>query len=122
MAEELNIEIELCGHKGRITHIWASEAHLPWRPLDTLRVEVEFDEPHPGSIISIAFDILPKDYSQEELLTVIKKVGEMQFIDISDKHLKEREERRAQQKRREELDALAKRLEERLKWAERERK
>lgn len=111
--EKLNIEIELCGYKGRITHLWAREADPPWHPEDTLYVNVEFDEPHPENIISTAISIPIKYASErnlEDLLYLIKTEGEKQLSETLAKHRKEREDRKRQQERREELDALAKRM------------
>lgn len=115
MAEvKLNIKIELCGYGGRITHIWAREADPPWHQKDTLYVNVEFDEPYPENIISTAILIPAKEYSQEELLRVIKKEGEGQVSETLAKERKERGDRQCRGERREELDALAKRMEELL--------
>lgn len=111
MAEvKLNIEIELCGHKGKITHIWAREAYPPWHPEDTLYVNVEFDEPYPESIISTAISIPAKEYSREKLLEVVKTQGEKQVAETLAKRRKEREDSQRREERREELDALAKRM------------
>lgn len=112
MAEvTLNIEIELCGYRGRITYLRAREAYPPWLPEDTLYVNVEFDEPYPESIISTAISIPAKEYSREKLLEVVKKEGEKQVAETLAKHRKKREDSERRQERREELDALAKRME-----------
>lgn len=109
----MNIEIELCGHKGRITHIWAREAYPLLNPEDTLYVDVEFDEPYPENIISTAISVPVKYASgrnREDLLYLIKTEGEKQIAETLTKHRKEREDSQRRQERREELDALAKRM------------
>jgi len=110
MAEvKLNIEIELCGYRGKITHIWVRGAD-PWHPKDMLYVNVEFDEPYPENIISTAISIPAKEYSREELLRVVKEEGERQVSETLAKHREEREDRQCKKERREELDDLAKRM------------
>lgn len=112
MAEEkLNIEIELCGHKGKLTHIWAREANPPWHPEDSFYVDVEFDEPYPESIISTAIVIPAKAYSRDGLLELIKTDGEKQLAETLAKHRQEREDSKRRQEKSVELDALAKRVE-----------
>ena len=115
---KLNIEIELCGYKGKITHIGAREADPPWHPEDTFHIDVEFDEPHPENIISTAISVPAKYASgrnREDLLYLIKTEGEKEVAETLAKHRKEREDSKRRQERREELDALAKRMGELLK-------
>lgn len=115
---KLDIEIELCGYKGRITYIFAREAYSPWHPEDTLYVNVEFDEPIPESLISTAICI-PARYAsgrnRDDFLYLIKAEGEKQFLETLARHRKERADSQSQAQRREEVDALAKRMEELLK-------
>ena len=116
--EKLDIEIELCGYKARITHIFTREAYPPWHPEDIFYVNVEFDEPHPENIISTAISVPVKYASgrnRDDLLYLIKTEGEKQVSETLAKHRKEREDMKSREQRREELDALAKRMEELLK-------
>jgi len=112
--EKLNIEIELCGHKGRITGIWAREALPPWYPEDMLYFLFDFDEPQPQGILSTAVIVPAKEYSREELLAVVKKEGEQQVAETIARYVKEREASALRQQKQVELDALAKRTEELL--------
>lgn len=115
---KLDIEIELCGYKGRITHIFAREAFSPWHPEETLYVNVEFEEPHPEGIPSTAISI-PFKYAsgrnREDLLYLIKKEGEKQVSETLARRRKERADSQSWAQRREELDALLKKMEELLK-------
>lgn len=106
------IEIELCGYKGKITHIRAKEASPPEYPKDIFYVYVSFDEPYPENIVSTAFTIPAQEYSRVELLAMVKKEGERQLAEAIAKHIKEREANALRQQRGEELTALAKRMEE----------
>lgn len=110
-GEKLNIEIELCGYRGKITHIWAKEASPP-EYQDIFYVHVSFDEPYPENILSTAVTIPAQEYSREGLLAMVKKEGERQLAEAIAKHIKEREVNALRQQRREELNALAKRMEE----------
>lgn len=107
----MNIEIELCGYKGRINRIWASGASPPVSPEDIFYVNVSFEEPYPEDILSTAFIIPAKEYSREELLAVIKKEGERQLAEAIARHAKEREDNTLRKQRQEELNTLAKRME-----------
>ena len=113
--EELNIGIELCGYKAKITHIGARRAFPPWHPEDQLLAYIEFGEPRPQAIISTAIAIPVKEYSRDELLRVVKQEGDKQLSQTLTRAREEGEKTTRQRQRQEELDAAAKRAEEALK-------
>lgn len=112
--EKLDIEIELCGYRGRIRRIWAREAYPLWHPEDMLYIQIEFDKPHPEGILSTVVTVPAKEYSRDELLEMVKTKGEKQVAEAVARHVKEREDSALRQQNREELNALAKRTEEML--------
>ena len=107
----MNIPIELCGYKGRLTCIFSRIAYPPWHKDDELLVNIEFDQPYPENVISTAISIPVKEYSRAELLKVVKKEGEKQIAEMLVKQREERGKATLRVKRREELETLAKRLE-----------
>lgn len=110
-VEKLNIEVELCGYRARITHIGVIEAYPPWRPDDALCAHIAFNYGHPENILATAIIIPTKEYSHEELLVVVKREGEKQVATMIAKRIKDSEDNALRQRRREELNALAKRAE-----------
>lgn len=107
----MNIPIELCGHKGRLTRIFSRIAYPPWHKEDELLVNVEFDQPYPENIISTAISIPVKEYSREELLKVVKEEGEKQVAEMIVRQRKKREETNRRAEREEGLKVFAERLE-----------
>jgi len=114
MSEKLNVELELCGHKGRITRIWGGIAQPPWHPKDSLSVYIEFAEPHPEGIAAMAISIPAKEYYERELLAMIKKEGEKQVAEAINKQIKQRTICNLRQQREETLNALAEKAEKAL--------
>jgi hypothetical protein len=114
-AEKLNVGIELCGYKAKITHVWTRQAFPPWHPEDQLLACIEFDEPRPQAIISTAVAIPVKEYSRDELLRVVKEEGGKQLAQTLARAREESEKTTRQRQRQEELDAAAKKAEEVLK-------
>ena len=124
--EDLNIDIELAGYKGRITHIFAREAFPPLQLQDELLVHIEFDEPYPASIISTAVAI-PADSvigtlaiqgegkQRDVLLALVKREGDKQIAGTVAKHLKKEAEWQQRNKHRAILDNLAREATEALK-------
>lgn len=113
--EKLNIGVELCGYKAKITHIGARRAFPPWHPEDQLLAYVEFGEPRPQAIISTAIAIPVKEYSRDELLRVVKQEGAKQLSQTLTRAREESEKTTCQRQRQEELDAAAKKMQEILK-------
>ena len=113
--EELNIGIELCGYKAKITHIGARRAFSPWHPEDQLLAYIEISEPRPQAIISTAVAIPVREYSREELLRVVKEEGDKQLSQTLTRAREEQEKSAHQIRRQEELNAAAKRAGELLK-------
>jgi len=107
----MNIAIELCGYKAKLTSIYARAANPPWQTEDDLAVYVEFDEPYPESIISTAVSIPLKIYTREELVETVKKEGEKQVAATLAKHREEREKNKRQAEHKQALEAFAKELE-----------
>jgi hypothetical protein len=69
VKEKLNIEIKLCGHKGKIVHIWVAIADPVSSTMlnarkDTLSIYIDFDEPHPEGIAGMVIDIPAKEYNR----------------------------------------------------------
>ena len=113
--EKLNIGIELCGYKAKITHIGARQAFPPWHPEDQLLAYIEFGEPRPQAIISTAIAIPVKEYSRDELLRVVKQEGDKQLAQTLTRAREEQEKTTHQRRRQEELNAAAKKTQEILK-------
>jgi len=107
----MNEKIQLLDYKCTITHILTRLANPPWQPEDQLLVNVEFEEPHPASILSTYIAIPVKDYSKGELLKVVKEHGDEQLADAITKHIKEAEKDAAASQRKAELQAVAKSIE-----------
>lgn len=117
--EDLSIDIELAGYKGRITHIWASAATPLLKTRDSLLVNVEFAEPHPaGSILSMAISISAdsaiatlsihsEGKQRDVLLALVKREGDKQVAETVARHLKERAEAEEQRKHKGIIDNLA---------------
>lgn len=110
----MNIPIELHGHKGRLTHVFARTACLPYWKEDELLVNVEFDSPYPGNTVSTAIAIPVKEYSREELLKVVKEEGDKQIAEMLERYHKQSAERTRMAERAEELKAIAEALEAKL--------
>jgi len=107
----MNIEIELCGHKARLTGICSRPAYPPWQKEDELLVRVEFDQPYPEAIISTYISLPVKVYSCGEFLEVVKRDGEKQIAAAIAKHREEQEKYKREDEHKEALTAFAKRLE-----------
>jgi hypothetical protein len=107
--EKLNIEVELCAHKGRITQIWGAPTSpgLDWLLPDTLLIYIEFDD-QPEGIAGMPISIPAKEYSREELLAVFKDEGNKQVAEAIAKRIEEGEEYTLQQQRKEVMNTLAK--------------
>lgn len=111
----MDIEIQLLGYKGRLTHVTYQAAYPPLREEDELLAHITFDEPYPENTISTAISIPAGDYLRgrfvpqpKEFLHAIKARGEEQ-LRITLKSIRDaRAYTRARDKRRKELDALAK--------------
>jgi hypothetical protein len=101
------VEIELCGHKGKITNIYGFVAQPPWRPKDMLGAWIEFDEPCPEGINAMAIDIPAKEYYPNELRAIIKKEGEKQVARAKEQRIKERTTDELRQRERDRVEALA---------------
>jgi len=106
----MDVDIEILGHKGKITQVSSQEANPPWYKEDRLVVWISFDEPV-DSTISFATTIPVVDYSKAGFLEVVKEAGEKDLARIVETNKKEREESRARSQRREKLDHLAKDVE-----------
>ena len=99
--------VELCGHKGKISNITGYVAQPPFRLKDILSGYIEFDEPHPAGIGAINIDIPAKEYSQRELIDMIKREGEKLLTEAMKQRIKERTMDALRQQRQEAVKALA---------------
>lgn len=107
----MDIPIELCGYKAKLTRIFSRPANPPWSKVDELLVNVEFEQPYPEGIISTAVSIPVKEYSALELFKVVKQVGLSQIAETLAKTKKEHEETHRTIEHKERLNAFAKTLE-----------
>lgn len=104
-------EVELLGHKGKITHINTQLADDLWHKEDRLVVWLDFHDAPFDGIIGFAVDLPVKHYSKEELLKAVVVLGEPQLTNTLEKYRKQRDKLRGQRERKEALDKLAKAVE-----------
>jgi len=103
---DLNLPIELLGHKGRIRAIWSRVALPLWQEADELLAYVEFDEPI-DSTAGYPISVPVKDYSPEEFLRVVRENGEKELAAALQRWRQERAQRQAKETREEGLKKLA---------------
>lgn len=103
------MDIEILGHKGKITRVSSQPAHPPWFK-EEIVVWISFDESVEG-LQALGTTIPVSEYSKAGFMEVVKEAGERDLPRTLESHRKEREDIRAKVQRREEIDALVKRIE-----------
>ena len=109
--KKLNIDIELCGYRGKITRISGLEASPPLRPDAELYAWIEFDKPYPEGTTLKPITIPAKEYSRLELLAAVKKEGEIQFSESLARCHEENEKQRQRAEAKKRVEDLAERME-----------
>lgn len=104
--EEHIAEVEILGHKAKVSGIKGRLADNLWHKEDTLDVWLSFDEPVDGTL-SFGIELPAKAYSRTEFLDLVVKNGEARLKELVAKHNREKEEMKARDERQKALDNLA---------------
>ena len=111
MSEEYNIaEVELLGHKAKVSCITGRLADILWPKEDCLAVWLNFDEPVDGTQ-SFGIDLPAKSYSKTEFLGLVVKKGEARLQELIGNHAREIEQMKGRESRQKALDDLARVIE-----------
>lgn len=107
------MEVMLGEHKARVTNIQGHPRLFPWLKggEDTLVVWLELDPPV-DYLISFPIDLAVKDYSREEFLTAVSRLGEIALTVRIELMAKEQPKREMIKEAKARVDLVASKLRE----------
>ena len=108
--EEHIAEVEILGHKAKVSNIKGRLADSLWRKEDTLAVWLSFDEPVDGTL-SLGIELPAKAYSRTEFLDLVVRKGEAYLQESMAKRIREEQTQKGKEERQKALDNLAQRVE-----------
>lgn len=104
------MQIELLGHKVKISHISSQLSDGIWHKENKLVVWIDCHDDPFQSVVGTAVTIPVKQYSKEELLEAVKHFGEPQLEEMEKRHIDEQEDMKNRRGRQARLDDMAKDL------------
>jgi len=100
------MEVMIGEHKARVTDIKAYPKLPPWHKEDILVVRLELDTPV-DYLISFAIELAVKDYSRDEFLEDVSRIGEISLAKSIQVMMENREKGELGEEARARLDQLA---------------
>ena len=108
--DDLHIDIDPCGYKGKITRVFPRAALPPWYPEDELLFIVEFAKPNPEGILEIAIAIPVSRIERkdrENILKIIQEEGNKQLAASIGRAITDRVESDKRRQKEKDLESFA---------------